>query len=408
MKALVTNFSLGREVWGRFRSKVLRTKDRPHALSIHLTDIPEPSLISPQWVKIRTIMSAISDMDEGMILNSDPSPLGAYLSFPFVPGNENLGIVTEVGSDVEGVETGERVVVDPLLSCRVRGINPPCRSCARGDPSSCENFGTGILSPGIMIGACRDTSGGWADYFIAHGSQLRPIPQDMESEQAILAPELTRALRAVLQHPPAAADRVIVVGAGSLGLLTLLALRYLGHSGEVMVVAHNNFEADLARKLGDAEVVVSQAPGAAYEAVAEFVHGSVRYPEVGRLTLQGGGDLVFETTGLVEHMEDALRFTREGKKLVLMAVNQPRGFNMTPLWYKDVEIRGSVFSGRESHNGEYTETFDIAMKMIQGDTIPFREMITHRFALSEFAKAFDVLADRELSKAIKVIFQHVV
>jgi threonine dehydrogenase-like Zn-dependent dehydrogenase len=260
----------------------------------------------------------------------------------------------------------------------------------------------------MMIGACRDTSGGWADYFIAHGSQLRPIPQDMESEQAIFAPEFSRALRAVLQHPPASGDRVIIVGAGSLGLLTLLALRNLGRFERVMVVADNSFEAEIARKFSDAEIVVSQGPGSAYEAVAEFVQGSVRYPEVGKLTLQGGADLVFETTGLTEHMEDALRFTREGKKLVLMGVNQPWGFNMTPLWYKDVEIRGSVFSGRESHNGEFTETFDIAMDMIEADTIPYKEMITHRFTLSEFAKAFDVLADRDLSQAIKVIFHHVV
>ena len=77
-------------------------------------------------------MSGISGMDEALILHHDPTPFGAFLSFPFVPGNENLGIVTEVGEEVHGIEPGERVIVDPVLSCRPRQVQPPCPSCSRG------------------------------------------------------------------------------------------------------------------------------------------------------------------------------------------------------------------------------------------------------------------------------------
>ena len=137
----------------------------------------------------------------------------------------------------------------------------------------------------------------------------------MESDQAVLVPEFARAVRAVLQHPPAAGDRVIVMGAGSLGLLTLEALQMLGYRANILVVGDHPFEVDVVRKLSEAEVVLANNPGTAYEEVAAFVKGTVRYPEAGRITLEGGADLVYETTGLRDRIGDALRFTGEGKKV---------------------------------------------------------------------------------------------
>ena len=407
MKAILANFSLGKEMWGRVRAKVLR-QSASHALSLGPAEVPEPALAASQWVKVRTIMSGISGMDEALILSHDPSPFGAFLSFPFVPGNENLGIVTEVGEEVHGIEPGERVVVDPLLSCRPRQVQPPCPACSRGEPSSCRNFSKGVVGPGIMIGACSDTSGGWADSFIAHRSQVRQLPQAMNSDQGVLIPEFARALRGILQHPPAAGDRVIVMGAGSLGLLTAEALQMLGCRVNLLIVGDHPFELEIARNLSDAEVILADTPGTAYEGVAAFVKGTVRYPEVGRITLEGGADLVYETTGLRDRIEDALRFTGEGKKLVLMGINQPAGFDMTPLWFKSVRICGTLFSGRDSYKGEMRETFDIAMELAAEHGLPVSQLVTHRFKLDEYESAFAALADRSRTKALKVIFQHVV
>lgn len=408
MNAIVASFSLTREMWHRLSSRVRGGNGRARGLSLSLVESPEPGLISSQWVKIRTIMSGVSDMDEALILNQDLSPFGAFLSFPFVPGNENLGIVTDAGADVHGIEPGERVVVDPVLSCERRGVEPLCPSCARGEPSCCRNFAAGILGPGIMIGACRDTSGGWADSFVAHATQVHPIPPSMESDQAILVPEFTRAVRAVLRHPPGPGDRVIIVGAGSLGLLTMHTIRVLGHRNQVTLVAEHSFEAESAQKLGASEVVTEVTPGAMYEEVADLVGGAVRYPEVGRVTMQGGADLVYETTGHKRCMEDALSFTGEGKKLVLMGISEPSGLDLTSLWFKGVQIRGTVFSGTENYQGEITSTFDIAMDLAEHHGLPYKEIVTHKVRLLDYQKAFQALAYRSTSKAIKVVFQHVV
>ncbi len=407
MKALVAKFSLGREVWDRFKSRLFSRPTESQALSLELTEIPEFSIIGSQWVKIRTIMSGISGMDESLFIHNDLSPYAAFLSFPFIPGHENLGLVIQTGRDVDGIEEGERVILDPVLSCRPRGVNPPCPSCARGEPSACRNFDKGLLGPGILIGACRDTGGGWSDGFIAHRSQVRVLPQDMESDHAILVPEFTRAVRAVLQHPPSPGDSVIVVGARPLGCLTAMALRLLHPNVNVLMVEEYPLPTDLQAKFSDSHVTLSLGIDLAYEEVAQFVKGAVRYPEVGRLTMEGGADLVYETTGTGENIEHALRFTGEGKKLVLLDMNRPMGFDFSPLWLKNIRIFGTLFSGRDSYKQGVLETFDIALGLASMESVSFGELITHKFRLEDYHSAFQTLKDRSSNNAMKVIFQHV-
>ena len=93
MKAVVANYSLGREAWDRFKATVLRRDRGAGPLSLQVMQVPDPPPPAPGWVKVRSIMSAISDLDEGMFVHGELSALGSFLSFPFVPGNENLGIV---------------------------------------------------------------------------------------------------------------------------------------------------------------------------------------------------------------------------------------------------------------------------------------------------------------------------
>jgi threonine dehydrogenase-like Zn-dependent dehydrogenase len=408
MKAVFANTARGRDALSRVKAMVFRKSDKSYALPLELLDAPEPSLIGPEWVKVRTIVSGISDLDEGVLLHPDTSPLSSFLSFPFVPGNENVGIITEVGADAPGVELGERVVVNPLLSCKPRGISPLCPSCSRGEHSACANFADGPPGSGTLIGACRDVGGGWGDSFVAHSSQVRTLPQNLDTDQAVLIPEFTRALRTVLQHPPQPGDRVVIVGAGSLGMLTLEAMKMLRLIPDVLVVAERSFEADAVRRSSSAEVVVSAGDELAYDGVAEFTKGTARYSQAGRMTLKGGADLVYETTGEKRNVEDAIQFAGEGKTVALSGLKRTAGFDLTPLWLKNVKIYGTAFSGRESYEQEQWETFDIALHLVAERGLPFSEIVTHKFKLDEYQRALDCLADRSRSKMIKAIFQHVV
>jgi threonine dehydrogenase-like Zn-dependent dehydrogenase len=404
MKALSAHLSVKREAWDRVKARLFGKPEATPAVSLELAEIPEPNLIGPDWVKIRSILSGISDLDEAVALRGDLLPFRSFLSFPFVPGSENVGIVTEIGHSVQGVELGERVVVNPLLSCRARGVHPPCTSCAGGNPSACLNFGHATPGSGVIIGGCKNTSGGWADSFIAHQTQVRRLPHHVETDVAILVPEFTRALRAVLQHPPAPSDVIVVVGAGSLGLLTLIALEMTGHQNRTLVLAEHPFQADLARKLSRVQVAFSHGYATAFEEVAEFVGGVVRYPEAGRPSIAGGADLVYETTGAREHVDDALYLTGEGKKLVLMGMKSLGGLDPAAFWLKAVRVFGTSFSGQESDS---RETFDIALEMALEGQLPVADLVTHRFKLDDYQQALAAVADRSVSKAVKAIFQHV-
>lgn len=408
MKAITVDFSLGREAWDRVKATIFQRGEDSRGLSVELAEIPEPDLPGPRWVKIRSVLSGISLMDESLVLNRDPACFGAFLSFPFVPGNENVGIITETGKEVKGLELGERVVVDPLLSCVPRGIQPPCPSCSQGEPTHCTNFAAGLPGPGMVIGGCRDTAGGWGDYFVAHESQLRVLPHHLETDHAIMVPELVRALKAVLKHPPAANDRVVVVGAGPLGLLTLLSLRALGHDPKLLVVTEHAFEADIVRRTANAQVVLSHGPGTVYDEVAEFVGGKVQYPSAGRITLAGGADLVYETTGNKAHIEEALRFAGEGRKAVLIGMKDASGFDMTPLWLKGVKLEGVGFSGTAFYEGSLRNLFDVAMDVVCRKDLSLGELVTHRFRPADYRKAFSTVENRLAGKALKVLFQHVV
>lgn len=408
MKAILVDFSLGKEAWDKIRSKFMKPAPGQGVFSIRLVEVEEPPLLAKSWVKIRTIMAGVSDLDEGLLVSDDPYAFGSFISFPFTPGNEVLGIVTETGDDAHGLELGERVVINPVLSCEPRAIEPLCPSCSRGEPSSCRNFSKGALSPGALIGACKDTSGGWGDYVIAHKSQVRKVPSSMDSDQAILTPEFARALRAVMTHPPDPGDRVIVMGGGSLGLLTLQALRVLGHDVSALLVVEHPFQAATAKALGHQSVIIKLGPGEAYEEVADFVGASVHYPAFGRIHMEGGAAIVYETTGRRVLVEDALRFATEGGKVVMLGMNQLAGFDMAPLWFKNIRVCGTTFSGTETYNGEITNTFDLALDLASRDELPYKELVTHRFALEDYKSALSAIADRASSKALKTIFQHVV
>ena len=408
MKALVANFSFGREVWDRFRAKVFSRGAASHAVSLEFMEIPEPPIPGPEWVRVRSIMSGISSLDETMFVHHDLCALGTFLSFPFVPGNENLGIVTEIGHGVQGIEAGERVIVNPVLSCRPRGVDPLCPSCARGEPSACWNFGKGVIGPGMLIGACSDTGGGWGDSFVAHRSQVRVLPADMESDHAILIPEFARAIRAVLQHRPSADDRVIVVGERSLSYLTGHALRLLGHRAPVLMVTEHELHQEFEGRFADEHACFSDGVESVYETVAEFVGATVRHPEAGRVALEGGADLVYETTGAPEIIEHAARLTGPGKKLILMEINRPGSFELSPLWVKGIKVFGTLFSGKDSYDQGVLETFDIALGLASTEGVSFSELVSHQFQIQEHRQALSALQEGSAGGLTKGVFQHVV
>ncbi|MDQ4130409.1 MAG: alcohol dehydrogenase catalytic domain-containing protein, partial [Actinomycetota bacterium] len=179
------------------------------------------------WVRVRSRLSGICGSDLNTLTGGASFYFSPLVSLPFVPGHEVVG---ELLDDVPfndqrpgrpplpALSAGQRVVLDPVLGCAVRGITPPCEMCGTGEPGLCERVTAGDVSAGLQTGYCRDTSGGWAELLIAHASQLHPVHDDLSDETAVMVEPMACALRAVRRAAVAEDDHVLVVGAGTVGL----------------------------------------------------------------------------------------------------------------------------------------------------------------------------------------------
>ncbi len=367
-------------------------------------EVPEPALPGPQWVKIKTHYGGICGSDMSTISLKDSPALSAFISFPFTLGHENVGVIAEVGHRVEGFGSGDRVVAEPLLPCATRGIEPPCEFCQRGEFSLCQNFAEGDLSPGFSIGTCRDTGGSWSPCFVAHHSQLFPVPENVSDENALMVEPFSVALHAVMGNFPDDDDTVLVLGAGVIGLCTVAALRTVGSGARVIVLAKYPFQGEMAQRFG-ADEVIYPGEGGYFRAVAEATGGKLYKPLLGRRVLVGGADVVYECVGNEGSIDDSLRLARSGGTVVLVGLAAiPQRVDWTPIWLNELTIKGSYWCGTETLQGRRVRTMQLALNWMAEGKIDLTPMVTHRFGLDDYKTALAVTANKGRHQVIKSVF----
>jgi L-iditol 2-dehydrogenase len=404
MKAIQLVVSIPRYVLTKAVGAVYRPVFWSPLAMLQYREVPEPALPGPQWVKIKTRYGGICGSDvHSLSLESSPA-LSVFVSSPFTLGHENVGTIAEVGDQVKGFAPGDRVVADPLLPCATRGIEPPCESCQQDEFSLCRNFAEGELAPGLSIGSCRDTGGSWSPYFVAHQSQLFPVPESVSDESAVLVEPLSVALHWVMRNLPDDDDTVLILGSGVLGLCAMAALRALGSSARVIAVAKYPFQGEMAHRLGADEVIYLRE-GDYYRAVAEVTGGKLHQPVLGKRVLVGGADVVYECVGNEGSIDDALRFTRGGGTVVLVGLAAiPKRVDWTPIWLNELTIRGSVWGGTETFQGRRVRTSQLALEWMAEGKIDLASMVTHRFRLDDYRRALAATAAKGRRQVVKSVF----
>lgn len=363
---------------------------------LRLVNRDEPEVRAQGWARVRPRLAGICGSDLAAISGTTSFYFSAVTSLPFVPGHEVVG---ELSDDVDGLAAGQRVVIDPVLSCRARGIDPQCGPCSAGAAQLCERVTGGHVRPGLQTGYCTDTGGGWGASLVAHASQLHAVPDDVPDTAAVMVEPMACALRAVRRAAVADDDHVLVVGAGTVGLLTLLALRKEAPSSSVTVVAKHRFQADLARRLGASSVTSPrEALGAVRRATAAFRCE----PERSKPFLLGGVDVSFECVGSSSSLDLALRVTRAHGKVVLAGM--PAGADLSPAWLRELEVIGS-YSG----SGAFSDALELAAEhdlgRLVGATYPlgrWREAVDHALqsgSLGTVKVAFEPRLDRSSGRA---------
>lgn len=389
MLALEMFRSLPRTVAGKAVGSRLPGILSGYAAPLRLVTIDAPKVDRPGWARLRTRLSGICGSDLGMLSGQTSLYFSALVSLPFVPGHE---VVAELMEDCEDLPAGTRVVVDPVLTCAARGVEP-CEGCATGATNRCSRITVGDVSPGLQTGFCHDTGGGWGQQLTAHRSQLHPVPEGHSDEQAILIEPMACAVHTALRAGVRSGDRVLVSGAGSVGLFATFALRELTAAGEIIVVAKHGHQRELALELGATEVV---APGEVLRRVRRSTGAFQLQPEYSSPYLLGGVDVAVDAVGSKQSLETALQATRAGGRVVLSGMPAPA--DLSAAWFRELEVVGTYASARAD------DAFGKATELVARDAVARLSKSVASYPLHRWREALDHAHSTGRLGTVKVAF----
>jgi threonine dehydrogenase-like Zn-dependent dehydrogenase len=375
-----------------------------------LHEIDDARLVRPDWVITKPILSGICGSDAKLVLGDFntgdiDNPMAAFSSLPHVPGHEVVAEVVSVGETAAGLEPGQRVVLNPWLTCGPRGISPVCPPCQVGDLSLCWSFTKGDLGPGVHVGVITGAPGAWAERLAAHDSMLIPVPEGISDEAAVLADPFSVSFHAIVRHPPPPGGRVLVYGAGALGLTSVAILRSLYPDVEVGVVARFEAQRTMAEQFGAAAVFEHEPRLALVEALAEWSEAVLHSPFDGLpVTHPGHIDVVYDSIAKAETLEVDVRVLAERGRLVYTGVSTPERWESTPVYFKEITIAGSNAFGLEDFEGRRRHAIAHYLQLVGDGRVDITPMLTHRFALDEWWPALKSIARQDRSGALKVAF----
>jgi len=374
-----------------------------------LVDLPDPGFLLPDWVITKPRLTGVCGSDSKQVfmdfgeMNLD-NPMRDFSSMPQVLGHEVVADVVALGPEAEGLEVGDRVVLNPWLSCVPRGVSPVCPACETGDLSLCWNFDAPPIAPGIHIGTSKDASGGYATLMPAHPSQLFRVPDSVPDELAVFADPFAVSLHAITRHPPPSGGKVLVYGSGALGTCAVGILRTLHPDVEVGVVARFESQAELARKLGASAVFQPWPVKEMIEAAAEWSGGVLRGDHKLPMAYPGGIDVVYDTISKKETLEAAVSLLKARGTLVKAGVHGPERWEWTPLYFKEISWVGSNAFGFEEVDGVRQHGIQHYLDLASSGRVDIADMLTHTFRLEDWRDAFTALATQDESGAIKIAF----
>jgi 2-desacetyl-2-hydroxyethyl bacteriochlorophyllide A dehydrogenase len=304
------------------------------------------SIVEPGKSRVETVDRPQPEDDEVLIrvsccgiCGTDVHILqGEYIgSYPITPGHEFSGTVEAVGPEVTTLGPGDRVAVEPNLSCG------RCEACLTNRQNFCEHWqGIGVTLPG-----------GMAEYAVAPESAVFDIG-DLPYEVAAFMEPLSCVLHGVSKLTIAPGARVAVIGAGPIGIQLVRVLRTLG-AGSVVVVDRNEDRLNVAREDG-----------------AAAAHADVRELPSDRF------DVVVEATGVPALVPAALDAVRSGGEVLLFGVSpQGRTAEVEPftVFRKGLSIHGSYTSLRNSFQ---------ALELLATGRVRVEDLISHRLSLDQF------------------------
>ena len=402
MKALVLERNVPRFAASRVAS-ILGSGRGARVGPLRLAGADTPPLPGEDWFTLRPLLSGICGSDLATLDGRSSRYFEDMVSFPFVPGHEVVGVLDEGGRDHDGrpLPPGTRAVIEPVLGCATRHIHPLCRQCGSGHTGLCGNVAFGALEPGLQTGFCTDTGGGWSTAGLAaHASQLHAVPDALSDADGVMVEPTACAVHAALSAGVEVGDTVAVLGAGTLGLAVVAALRHLvvpSTSCTLTVGAKHSHQRRVAESLGaDTVVGPAQLPRAVRRRAGSLVLG-------GRLT--DGADVVFDCVGTSESLTQCLGMVRPRGRVVLVGMPGRVSVDLAPLWHRELTLVGAYAYGSEEALPEPPaprRSFALAIDVVASAGLGM--LVSARYPLERYEEAIAHAGAAGRRGAVKVVF----
>lgn len=294
---------------------------------------------------VRTIVAGVCGSDLHAVRGRHP-----FMTFPFYPGHEVVGEVAERGPGVVSPADGSRVVVEPNLYCG------QCKQCRSGTYNLCER---------LDVFGCTTPSGGMADYFVIPAERVHLVPAGLSDRAAALIEPLATPVHAVRVAGDLRGAAVVVLGAGTIGLLTAAAARDAG-ARRVVVTDVLDSKRERALRLGADAVVDASRTDAVAQVLAE---------------LGESADVVFDCVAVQKTMDQAIPLAFKGGTIVVVGI--AGGDVRVPL--ADVQDKQLRIQGTAMYTAE---DFATSIRMLSAGAIDIDEIVTATLPMEQAAEAF--------------------
>lgn len=307
-------------------------------------------------------------------------------------GHETVGEIVETGCDCGDFNIGDRVVMRKYMSCcDINGTTPLCPSCQAGNFAACENYGV-LPQNKITRGA------GFGDSYLAPVSQLMKVDDSISDIEAMLIEPFAVSLHSVLKHVPHKGDKVLVIGAGMIGLNIIQFVKHFQPDCKVYVLERNHNKQEIARKLGADEFLT----GELNQAVADAT-GAQLFKKGSNVMLMGGFEVIYDCVGKGKFLNHTLRWLKAHGTLVKVGYQMSSTkFDETPIWWQGLHIVGVDSHGMETIEGRQLHSFDYVQELMATKQIITDGFVTHTFKLDDYKTAFKLLIEHP-QNTIKVV-----
>ncbi|MBZ5486531.1 Zn-dependent oxidoreductase [Halomonas aquamarina] len=329
----------------------------PHDFKVADVDVPTPAAGE---VLVRVAFAGICGSDMHIIHGDN-----AFVRFPRITGHEFAGVVETLGEGVDGVSAGDRVCVDPVISCGT------CYPCRIGRPNVCSAL--------EVIGVHRN--GGFEEFVAVPAANVHPVPEHIGLDAAALVEPYTIAANVLDRMQPHPGDRLLILGAGMIGMTILQMARAKGID-EIIVTDVIDERLTAAKALGATHVFNSRTQDVEQEILA--------------LTEGEGVPLIADAACVPALLPQMLRLASPAGRIGLLGFStQPSDLVQLEVIKKELTLVGSRLNNRKFP--------EVLALMASGKLDPLA-LVSHRLPLTEMPDAIDML-DHRPEEARKVLIQ---